>query len=85
MYNFLRLKLQGHWTESHENFAQNIENWWSINTLKSEFQYSNSFTTPAWQMDDGRRIEAELQHDFHLLACSRPKLLDQSSPKFYTI
>jgi len=25
-------------------------------------------------MDDNRQIEAELQHNFHLLACSPPKL-----------
>ena len=33
-------------------------------------------------MDDDRQIEAELQRNFHLLACSPPKLL---LPKFYTI
>jgi len=30
-------------------------------------------------MDDDRQIEAELHHNFYLLACSPPKLLDQSS------
>jgi len=37
------------------------------------------------RMDDDRQIEAELQCNFHLLGCSPPKLLDRSSPKFYTI
>jgi len=36
-------------------------------------------------MDDNRQIEGELQHNFNLLACSPPKLLDRYSPKFYTI
>jgi len=35
-------------------------------------------------MDDDCQIEAELQHNYHLLACSSLKLLDRSSPKFYT-
>jgi len=30
---------------------------------------------PARRMDDDRQIEAELQRNFHLLACSLPKLL----------
>jgi len=37
------------------------------------------------RMDDDRKIEAQLQRNFHLLECSPPKLLDRSSPKFYTI
>jgi len=28
-------------------------------------------------MDDDRQIEAELQHNFHLLACSQPKIVDK--------
>jgi len=36
-------------------------------------------------VDDDRQIEAELQRNFHLLECSLPKLLNRSSPKFYTI
>jgi len=36
-------------------------------------------------MDDVRQIEAELQCNIHMLACSPPKLQDQSSPKFDTI
>jgi len=40
---------------------------------------------PAWRMEDDREIEAELQRNFHLLACYPPKLLDRSSLKFYMI
>jgi len=29
--------------------------------------------------------DVNMQHNFHLLACSLPKLLDGSSPKFYTM
>ena len=32
-------------------------------------------------MDDDCQVEAELQRNFHLLECSSPKLLDQSSQK----
>ena len=35
--------------------SHKAENWWPINTLKSEFQYSNSW------MDDDRQIEAEFK------------------------
>jgi len=42
-------------------------------------------SSSCWGMDDDRQIEAKLQHNFHLLSCSLPKLLDRSSPKFYTI
>jgi len=35
--------------------------------------------------DDDHQIKAELQRNFHLLACFSPKLLDQSSLKFHTI
>ena len=33
--------------------AHKVENWWPINTLKSEFQYSNSFSNAS--MTNGRR------------------------------
>jgi len=39
---------------------------------------------PVWRINDNRQIEAELQHNFHLLACCPPKLLDRSSPSQYS-
>ena len=33
-------------------------------------------------MDHDRQIEAELQRNFYLLACSPPKLLDRSHQNF---
>jgi len=65
--------------------SHKVENWWQIKALNQNSNIRNRFWTPAWRMDDGRQIVAELQHYFHLLSCSPPKLLDRSSPKFYTI
>ena len=36
-------------------------------------------------MDDDRQIEADLQRNFHLLACSPPKLLDRFTKIFHDI
>ena len=76
MYNLLRLKLRGHWTESHQNFTQGRE---LMTDKYTEIRIPISdipihFRTPAWRTDDDRQIEAELQRSFHLLACSVPKL-----------
>jgi len=40
---------------------------------------------PAWRMDDDRQIEAELQHQFDLLAWNYWTDFHQNSTKFFLV
>ena len=79
---FLRLKLRGHWSKSHENFIRCIQKWLLINMLKSKLWYSNAFQNASVPNKRWSSNCSRVAAHFYILLL---KLLYRSSPKFHTI
>jgi len=81
LYNFLCLKLQGHWTE-FTKFLQGVQKWLPITLLKSKLWSSNPFSYANVTNEDRRQIAGKSRQKLRVLTAKNSEIVRRKFTKF---